>query len=48
MNTSADLEIVKTDSPDPVLAGNNLTYTLSVTNVGPSDAQTVSLTDSNG
>ena len=28
----ADLSITKTDSPDPVVAGNNVTYTITVTN----------------
>ena len=45
INTSADLSIIKTDSPDPVLAGNNVTYTISVTNNGPSVAQSVSVAD---
>ncbi len=31
----ANLSITKTDSPDPVTAGNNLTYTIAVTNSGP-------------
>ncbi len=43
---NADLEVVKTDSPDPVFAGNNLNYTIVVTNHGPSVASTVTLTDS--
>jgi uncharacterized repeat protein (TIGR01451 family) len=43
--TRADLSVTKTDSPDPVIAGNNLTYTISLTNNGPSDAQTVNLSD---
>src|SRR5205085_1975429 len=30
--SAADLSITKTDSPDPVNAGDNLTYTLTVTN----------------
>ena len=34
----ADLSIQKTDSPDPVFAGQPLTYTLLVTNHGPADA----------
>jgi uncharacterized repeat protein (TIGR01451 family) len=45
VNTSADIQVTKTDSPDPVTAGNNLTYTVTITNNGPSDAQSVSLTD---
>src|SRR6185437_1701794 len=45
VNTQADLSITKVDSPDPVLAGNQLTYTLTVHNGGPSDAQAVSVTD---
>src|SRR5207248_247967 len=45
VNTSADLSIVKTDSPDPVTAGNYLTYTLSVTNAGPSNAASLSVSD---
>src|SRR5262245_35081016 len=40
-----DLSVTKTDSPDPVNAGANLTYTITVTNNGPSDAQAVSLSD---
>ena len=41
----ADLSISKVDSPDPVVAGNFLTYTLTVSNAGPDDAQNVILTD---
>src|SRR5207248_11613346 len=41
----ADLSVTKADSPDPVLAGNNITYTITVHNGGPSDALGVSLTD---
>src|SRR3989475_171744 len=44
-NNSADLALTKSDSPDPVLAGTNITYTLTVTNNGPSDATGVSLSD---
>ena len=32
---ASDLQVTKADSPDPVLAGQDLTYTLSVTNNGP-------------
>ena len=42
----ADLEIVKTASPDPALAGSDLTYTLTVTNNGPRDATSVVVNDS--
>src|SRR5215211_6181592 len=31
----ADLSITKTDSPDPVVQGSNVTYTITVTNNGP-------------
>jgi uncharacterized repeat protein (TIGR01451 family) len=40
-----DLQIVKSDTPDPVVAGENLTYTLLVTNLGPSPATGVSVVD---
>ncbi len=42
---SADLAITKSDSPDPVTPGSNLTYTLTVTNNGPNDAPAVTVTD---
>jgi uncharacterized repeat protein (TIGR01451 family) len=41
----ADLSITKTDSPDPVIAGNPLTYTITVSNDGPSTAFDVTITD---
>src|SRR5207249_4680277 len=44
VNTQADLAVTKT-SPANATAGTNLTYTVTVTNNGPSDAQSVSLTD---
>jgi uncharacterized repeat protein (TIGR01451 family) len=43
--TSADLSVAKVDSPDPVNAGANLTYTITVTNAGPSSAASVDLSD---
>lgn len=41
----ADLAITKVDTPDPVTAGNNLTYTITVTNNGPDAASTASWSD---
>lgn len=42
---SADLAVTKSSSPDPVVAGNPLTYTITVTNNGPSTATDVTITD---
>src|SRR5262249_32297623 len=42
---AADLALTKTDSPDPVLAGQNLIYTIGVSNGGPSPATVVTVTD---
>lgn len=42
--TRADLAITKAGTPDPVLPGGNLYYTIDVVNNGPSDAQNVVVT----
>src|SRR5215204_4861663 len=41
----ADLGVIKAGLPDPVLSGNDLTYTITVTNNGPDDARSVTVTD---
>ncbi len=43
--TQADLSVTNAASPNPVAAGNNITYTQSVTNNGPAAATTISFTD---
>ena len=45
VETSADLSLTKVDAADPVAAGTGITYTLEVSNAGPSDAASVVLTD---
>jgi uncharacterized repeat protein (TIGR01451 family) len=42
---SADLAVTKTDSPDRVPSGTNLTYTITVTNNGGATAQNVTMSD---
>lgn len=42
---SADMSVIKLDSPDPVTAGNQLTYTVTTANNGPSTARNVTITD---
>jgi uncharacterized repeat protein (TIGR01451 family) len=42
---SADLGLLKTDAPDPVTAGQILTYTMTVSNTGPSSAPNVVVRD---
>jgi len=45
VNAIADLSVTKAASPDPVTTGNDLTYTVTVTNNGPDTATSVTLTD---
>src|SRR5947207_2139856 len=45
VTTKADVSVAKSDSPDPVIVGNNLTYTITVDNAGPSDATGVAVSD---
>ncbi len=42
---SADLSLTKSGAPNPVAVGSNLTYTLKVTNNGPSTATGIMLSD---
>jgi uncharacterized repeat protein (TIGR01451 family) len=44
IDLQADLEVTKTDSPDPVIAGNNITYTINFKNNGP-NASGATVTD---
>jgi uncharacterized repeat protein (TIGR01451 family) len=43
--TQADLSVTNSGSPNPVNAGQNITYTQSVTNGGPASASTITLTE---
>ena len=45
IEASADLAVTKTASPSPVLSGEPLTYTIVVSNNGPSDAVNVAISD---
>jgi uncharacterized repeat protein (TIGR01451 family) len=45
VQTRADLAVTKSDDPDPVIVGTLLTYTLVVTNNGPSVARNAAVTD---
>ena len=42
---NADLAVTKTDDPDPVVEGGDVTYTVTVTNNGPGAASNVTLID---
>ena len=43
--TSADLSVTQTDTPDPVAAFNEITYTVTISNNGPNTATGVRLAD---
>lgn len=45
INREADLGATKSADPDPVLPGQDLTYTVTITNLGPSDATNVTFND---
>lgn len=45
ITASADISVVKTSSPHPVLPGEQLTYTIIISNAGPSAAESVMLED---
>ena len=45
VDQSVDLALVKTAAPNPVKAGQQLTYTLTATNNGPSNATGVTIVD---
>ena len=42
---SADISVIKTARPNPVMAGEIIVYTIEVSNAGPSNAQNVILQD---
>ncbi|MGB8580085.1 MAG: C25 family cysteine peptidase [Candidatus Sulfotelmatobacter sp.] len=44
--TQADLSVSNSASPNPVSAGNNITYAQTVVNTGPASASTISLAES--
>ena len=44
-HADADLSISMTDAPDPVTAGEQITYTIIVSNAGPDDAPNVIVSD---
>ena len=45
LSTTADLSITNTNTPNPVIAGNNITYTVVVTNNGAAAASTVAVSE---
>src|SRR5581483_3324717 len=45
VNVSSDVSITKNGAPASIAAGNNITWTIVVSNTGPSTATTVTMTD---
>ena len=45
-NPVLDILVNNDDTPDPVVVGDNMTYSISVTNAGPSTAENVEIQDS--
>ncbi len=45
VNNGADLVATITDSPDPVAEGGNVTYTISIENLGPDNASVTTVTN---
>jgi len=45
MGPVSDLQITKSDAPDPVVTGSNITYTIAVSNNGPNTDAGVTFTD---
>ncbi len=45
IHTSSDLEVTLGAAPDPVVKGGNVTYSITMTNHGPSDAAAVRVSD---
>ena len=45
VNTNCDLAVTNSGSPSPVTAGANITYTQTVTNLGPSSCSTAKFTE---
>jgi uncharacterized repeat protein (TIGR01451 family) len=45
VNVTNDLVVAASDSPDPVIVGETLTYSILVTNIGPNSATGVTLTN---
>src|SRR4029079_10282306 len=45
VNRSADVADLQVESTDPVIAGTAMSYTITITNAGPSDAENVVLGD---